>query len=64
MFQIAHIDIQDDLAHVLRMINKIDMVYIGTALSDSEKTEAHLEIWKITDSGGTALNPLSWLIPK
>ncbi len=37
---------------------------IGTALSDSEKTEAHLEIWKITDSGGTALNPLSWLIPK
>jgi len=37
---------------------------IGTALSDSEKTEAHLEIWKISDSGGTALNPLSWLIPK
>lgn len=37
---------------------------IGKALSDPEKTEAHLEIWRISDAGGTALNPISWLIPK
>lgn len=37
---------------------------IGKALSDSEKTEAHIEIWKISDSGGTAMDPLTWLIPR
>lgn len=37
---------------------------LGKALSDQEKTEAHLEIWQISDAGGNALNPISWLVPK
>lgn len=35
---------------------------IGKVLSDNGKSIAHLEIWKISSTGGTPQNPLSWIV--
>lgn len=35
---------------------------IGKVLSDNGKSLAHLEIWKISATGGTPQNPLSWIV--
>jgi septal ring factor EnvC (AmiA/AmiB activator) len=35
---------------------------IGKVLSDNGKSLAHLEIWKISSTGGTPQNPLSWIV--
>lgn len=51
-------------------VKKGDSVFarqsIGTCLKaeDGEKSEAHIEIWKISETGGVNLNPIHWLIPK
>lgn len=35
---------------------------IGKVLSENGKSVAHLEIWKITATGGTPQNPMSWIV--
>lgn len=37
---------------------------IGKVLTEGDKTVLHLEIWQVTATGGTPLDPLNWLSPR
>jgi len=37
---------------------------IGKVLTEGDKTVLHIEIWQVTATGGTPLDPINWLSPR